>query len=234
MKILILVLSARRQPWGNMMDVSTETWDKDDHPQTQTLYYCGANPGKSSTEKIFYSPHLSESLEDISGRTIEAFEKSLELDWDLMARTHSSCYVHKQNLVDYCETLPRENLLHGLMTSGDMPFLWGGGHYIISRDVIGKFVANKDQWNLRIMEDVSITFLARKLGIPFTENGKMAAINLMSDGRYLCLVYGMGDNFDFTDFEDITKAHPHFFFRVKHDPNRSIDLKIMRSLKKYL
>lgn len=232
MKVLILVLSARRRPWASMMDVSMETWDAEDNPQTQTLYYCGKS-AEQSTDNIFYSPALTESLEDVSPRTIEAFEHSLELEWDFMARTHSSTYVHKRNLVEYAETLHRKNLLCGLMVGGDAPFMWGGGSYIISRDVIEKFVTNKHRWDAKVMEDNSITGLATELDIPLTGNGRMASIDQVADG-YVVTTYGIGSNFKFTNWEDITLSHPHFYYRCKQDFDRSQDLHIFRQLHKHL
>lgn len=234
MNVLILVLSARRDPWGSMLDCAIETWDSEDHPQTRTRYYCGKSPcGRLSDGKVWYSPELTESLEDVSPRTIEAFERALGLhDWDFMARTHSSTYVHKRNLVEFCETLHRRNLLCGLMVGGDRPFMWGGGSFIMSRDVIEQFVANKERWNLNVMEDNGITELANELSIPLSGTGRMASID-EHPTRYVVTTYGTGEGFTFTDWSDINKAQPHFYFRVKQDLQRHKDLEIMRQLKRH-
>lgn len=233
MTVLILVLSARREPWGEMMDCSMETWDAEVHPNTRTLFYCGKSD-RPSTSEVFYSPEHDEELERVSPRTIEAFEKSLSIpNWDFMARTHSSTYVHKRNLVDFCETLPRENLLSGLLVTGERPFLWGGGSYIMSRDVIEKFVENKSKWNTSIMEDNSLTDLANELKIPMSGNGRMASIDKIDNG-YLVTTYGVGEGFTFTDWNDINKANPHYYFRCKQDMRRHEDLMIFRELKKHL
>ena len=231
-KVLILVLSARRDPWGLLMDTQMETWDAEEHPQTRTLYYCGK--GGESTEKVFYSPGLTESLEDISSRTIEAFEHAASLpDWDYLARPHSSTYVHKRNLVQFCEAAPRENTLYGCYTEGDKRFLWGGCHYIFTRDVIEKMVANKEKWDSWVMDDQSITALAEFLEVNVLP-AHSATINLVNNG-YNCIVYGHGENFDFNNFEDVgEKAGDHFFFRVKQDCQRHQDLHIMRELKRCL
>jgi hypothetical protein len=234
MKVLILVLSARREPWGSLMDCSMETWDSEpDYPQTQTLYYIGKS-NEPWTPRVFSSPELTESLEDVAPRTIEAYEKALDIpDWDFMARTHSSTYVHKRNLVDFCETLHRKNLLCGLLVTGVKPFLWGGGSYIMSRDVIEELVANKDKWNRNIMEDNALTDLANELGIPMSGNGRMASIDHVSDG-YLVTVYGVGEGFTFNDWTDINRAQPHYYFRCKQDLRRHEDLQIFRELKRHL
>jgi hypothetical protein len=215
------------------MDCALETWDVEYHPQTSTLYYCGKSD-KPSTDRVFYSPQFDEELERVAPRTMEAFGKSLELKWDFMARTHSSTYVHKKNLVDFCETLHRKNLLCGLLVTGERPFLWGGGSYIMSRDVIEKLVANKDKWNTGIMEDNSLTNLSNELDIPLSGNGRMASIDGQRDGSYQVTTYGTGEGFRFTDWNDIKKAHPHFYFRCKQDLRRHEDLEIFRKLKQYL
>lgn len=237
MNVLILVLSARRDPWGSLMDCSIETWDAEDHPQTKTRYYCGqlgqqpiTSPFKMPPwSEVWYSPQYDEELERVSPRTMEAFEKSLELEWDFMARTHSSTYVHKRNLVEFCETLHRKNLLCGLMVGGDRPFMWGGGSFIMSRDVIEQFVANKDRWNLNVMEDNGITELANELSIPLSGIGRMASID-EHPTRYVVTTYGTGEGFTFTDWSDINKARPHFYFRCKQDLQRHKDLDIFRKL----
>jgi hypothetical protein len=233
MNVLILVLSARREPWNHLMDCQMETWDSEDHPHTHTIYYCGKSQDGVNSTRLFYSPNLTESLEDVSLRTLEAFEMALSISsWDYLARPHSSTYVHKRNLVKFCETLHIENVICGIMTSGEKPFIWGGGHYIFSRDVIERMVANKDKWNRNVMDDQSITLMAEELGILVTQ-GHTTTVNLQPDGSFLTLVYGHGDNFTFTDFEDFNKAEGHFFVRCKHDPDRTQDLRIMRELHKH-
>lgn len=236
MKTLILVLSAMRDPWDKMLTTSKETWDAPDETRydTDVLYYCGKS-NLPATDRVFFSPNHDEELERVTARTLEAFEHSLNWDWQYMARCHSSTYVHKRNLAKYCETLPSKDVLEGLMTSGERPFLWGGGHYIISRDVIEKFVQNKGIWDMNVMEDVSMTRAAEKLGIPISP-GKSATICLEDwtiEGKKLCLCYNLAETFEFTDWADIMKAYPNYFFRCKQDLKRYLDLEIFRKLKEY-
>lgn len=231
MKVFILVLSARRDPWNSLMDCQQATWDSVEHPQTQTLFYCGKS-FDPSTEKVFYSLKHDEELERVSARTIEAFEKSLEYEWDFLARPHSSCYVHKANLVEFCETLPKDNSIYGIMTGGDKPFIWGGCHYLITRQAVEAMVANKDKWNLNVMEDNSLTEMVNELGIT-VRGGRSSTFNLQPDGSFVVLVYGVGDNFTFTDWGDVKKLHPHFFVRVKQDLQRDEDVRIMKELFKH-
>lgn len=238
MKALILVLSARREPWGTLMDCQRETWDAEYHPQAHTAYYIGGATEMSmvlrGSASVIHST-LSEELYDVSSRTIEAFECSLRIpDWNYLSRPHSSTYVHKRNLVRHLETLPHENLLAGLMTDGPEPFIWGGGHYIFSRDVIERFVEHKAAWRHDQMDDVAITRMAELLDIP-VHPGKTATIDLNPSGTHSCTLYGGGDSFSFRDFSDVAnQAGDHHFFRVKQDLRRDEDLRVMRELHKHL
>jgi len=210
------------------MECSQETWDKEPYPNTRTLYYCGKSEIPNS-ERVFHSPQYNEDLSQLAMRTLEAFEYSLTLDWDFMARPHSSTYVHKPNLVAHIETLPKTNLISGLMTSGPEPFIWGGGHYIFSRDVIERIVEQKEQWRNDLMEDGSITVMSRYFNIP-VHPGKTSTIDQKPNG-YDVLLYNGGENFSFTDFAEFPeKAKGHFYVRLKQDFDRSQDLLIMREL----
>ena len=231
MNVLILVLSARREPWGALMDTSMVTWDSVDHPKTQTLYYCGKSD-QPSTDKVFYSPTYTEDLEDVSSRTIEAFEESLKYDWDYLARPNSSCYVHKQNLVDYLRTSIWGNVIFGILTGGENSFLWGGCQFILSRDVVERMVAAKDKWNHNVMDDNSITELAKFLNVDIRE-GWCSSINANDDGSYTVISYGHGEGFVFRDWEDVKKLDGHYFVRCKHDPDRTQDLVRFRKLHEY-
>ncbi len=235
-KVLILVLSALRAPWGEMLDVQRSTWNTVPHPQTQTLFYCGKFAGvPPSWPDVYFSEQYGESLEEICPRTREAFEHALGLEWDYLARTHSSTYVHKKNLVDFIEKneLPGDNLFCGLTVAGDLPFVWGGGGYIMSRDVIERFVIAKDQWDLGMMEDRALSKLATQLKVPWNGSGKMASINELQDGSYFVMGYG-SDSFNSREWSDLNKLHPNYYIRVKQDLRRERDLDLMRQIHKYM
>ncbi len=228
MNVLILVLSARREPWGSLMDCQMETWDSELNLQAPTLYYCGKSD-RPLTNKELYSDTLDESLENVSSRTIEAFECALELpDWDFLARPNSSCYVHKANLVKFCETIPTRDSIYGVLSEWGM--MWGGCHYIFSRDVVKDMVVNKDKWNHKVMDDESVTAILNEIGYELKSKGWCASINLQPNGEHLCLTYNHGENFTFTDWADVNKLGDHFFIRCKYDPDRTQDLMIFRKL----
>jgi hypothetical protein len=231
--VLVLVLSSRRDPWGDLMDVSLATWDADPHPQVRTLYYCAHGSNALFRDNVRYSA-MEDSLENISPRTFEALKWALDIQgWDYLARPNSSCYVHKGNLAKHCDTLPKTGVLRGAWTGGKDGFLWGGGQYIISRDVVERMVA-AGGWKNGLMDDEALTDCAKGAGVSMDQGCVFATIDDQFEGKWLCMTYGLGEPFTFTDFADLKKADGHFFFRVKQDHSRRLDEKLMRELKRNL
>lgn len=230
---LILVLSAIKKPYGMMLEKAIETWDSVKHPDTTTLYYIGHRP-EPSTNQIFVSA-FDESLYNIGRRTIEAYEHALTIPgWTHLARVHSSCYVHKRKLADYVNALLDTDVMYGLQadTIHGESFLAGCGHYLFSRDVIAKLVDHKHAWDHSIMEDNAVSKLSKSIGIPW---GKLrtCSIDPYPGGGWQCIAYHGLPGISFTDFSDLNKLD-QFFYRVKYDSDRSVDLKLMDLLFKHL
>lgn len=230
---LILVLSAIKHPYGAMLEKAMTTWDSIAQADTTTLYYVGG--GGQSCLRIFRSS-IDEALYNVGRRTIEAYGHALTIPgWTHLARPHSSCYVHKRKLAEYVNTLPDTGVMYGLegKTQTGEPFLAGCGHYIYSRDVIESLVQHGHQWDHRIMEDNAVSKLAISLGIPFGQV-RTCSLDRQQGGQWLCISYHSAHpSFLFTDFADLDKID-QFFFRVKFDSDRSMDLKIMDLLFKHL
>lgn len=254
-QVLILTLSALRPPWGALLDKAMQTWDSVEQPNTQTVFYIGMR-APPTHPKLFCSPRYDESLGTIGKRTTEAFQHSLSIPgWTHLARPHSSCYVHKRKLVEYVDTLPDTQVMCGLeaKTPTGQPFLAGCGHYIYSRDVIMQLVTHQEQWDHSLMEDNAVSKLAISLGIPF---GKLRTCSIdrkqiigipdgsvspevkaeaeRLGGAWLCMSYHSEHQpFVFTDFRELDKTD-HFFFRIKQDCQRHVDLELMDLLFKNL
>lgn len=229
---LILVLSAIRKPWGAMMEKQMSTWDSIEHSNTTTLYYVG-NEGTPGP-KVFVSG-LDEGLRNIGRRTIEAYEHALTIPgWTHLARPHSSCYVHKRKLAEYVDALPDVDVMYGLQadTIHGESFLAGCGHYLFSRDVIARLVEHKDKWDHSIMEDNAVSKLSKSIGIPWGKI-KTCSIDPYPGGGWQCIAYHGLPGISFTDFNDLNKLD-QCFYRVKYDPDRSVDLKLMDELFKHL
>jgi hypothetical protein len=234
-KVLILAIGCQKEPWDVMMQTSLDTWDSINVDGVETIFYFG-NPVKENTSKCIYFP-VVETYNAMGEKMMRAFEWVLQnKEFDYVARVNSSCYVDKKRLIEYIQTLPDNNVFAGLTIKGGDDYkedwLWGGGQFIISRDVVQKFVDNKEHLRHDLMEDVAISFLANKLEIPFYQGRACSIDNAGND--WICVVYGGGETFIFNNWEDVKLKSNEHFYRVKQDSDRSIDKLVMENLFKTL
>lgn len=229
--VLILVLSCDRPPYDTMVTTQQNTWDSIDVPGTETLYYFGGTQTYCQDKFLYLG--IEDKLFNMGHKTLAAYEWVLQnKTFDYIARVHSSTYVDKKRLIEYVQTLPDNNLFAGVVTESQNGFryLWGGGHFVLSRDVVQRLVANKHHWQHKYMEDESVSLLANWLSIPFTP-GLSASIDNMGD-HWRCISYG-GETVSFTEWVDL-KRLGHHFYRVKQDGKRWVDKFIMEELFKVL
>lgn len=216
-------------PYPQLMQASRETWDSEVVAGAPTRYY--SNPLKNCPPRTMQFPSGG-GLYDMGYKNLMAYRWALDnLSWDYMARVNASCYVRKQALLDHVQSLPDHRLFRGVKTNTvhAVPFLWGGGQFIMSRDVIQAFVDHSEQWDHSEMEDVAMSILAPRLGIALDGNGMACSINQVGDG-WNCIAYGSA-GFDFTTFSEFReKIGSQFFIRVKQDMKRDVDVLIMREL----
>ncbi len=241
-KILILVVSSNDKPYKQMVKTSLETWDSIDVENCETMYYFGEAIKDDLSVYIpnqnpkFLFDSVKETYSNMGHKLLYAFQWVLRnKDFDYIVRINSSCYCDKKHLVKYIETLPETNVFAGVKVGAgeqhEQPWIWGGGQFILSKDVVEKVVEHKHKFNHNLMEDVALSFLINDLEIPYTE-GSACSINKQENG-WLLLTYGGGEQKEFKDFEEIKDCGQHFY-RVKHDPDRSIDAVVMNELYRLL
>lgn len=231
-KVLILAIGCSLKPWNKMFNTSLETWDSIEVDGVETIFYFG-NPMQENTNKASYFP-IEEHYNTMGNKMLKAFEWALKnKDFDYIARVNSSCYVDKNELIKHVQTLPEKDLFQGLIvpaSENQFSWCWGGGQFIISKDVVSKIIIGQSLWDHNIMEDVALSKIVSDLYIPFT-NGVACSIdaNLSKDNfAYTC--YGT------TSFnsDKVVKAEGQFFYRVKTDRDRSVDEFLMKQLFKVL
>jgi hypothetical protein len=239
--VLIFVISATTHPYRKMIDTQMETWDSEGVDGTGTVYYTG-NPAFTPEDYRVVSFPIDEAYATMGHKDLLAYRWALESrPWDYMARVNASCYVHKSRLLEYAQPLPESGLFRGLIVPNhpycgvSRPFCWGGGQYLISRDVIEAFVAVGDRWRHDVMEDVAMSELAQESGFSLDGNGRCCSINKQPDRNWNCVTYGSPiGGFEFSDFAEVRRLEDQFFFRCKCDSDRNTDAEVMRLLKQYL
>ncbi len=220
-----------------MIQTAMETWDAEPLEGTRTVYYCGRPTGGNTDRIIAFD--VTDELMFMGKLTLAAFTHALkELHWDYIGRPNISCYVRKKSLLDHCQGLPDKGVIHGIACGPTFccgtkrNWLWGGGQFILSRDVVESLVGQQAKWRHDLMEDVALSELAQDCGYALG-NGKMCSIDKNGDG-WTVTAYNGKEGFHFTDWRDISKADDQYFFRVKHDPDRSVDAVVMRLLKQHI
>jgi len=227
-KVLNLVLSCHTPPYGRLADKSEQTWESIHVDGVETVFYFGRT-GLQNTDKRIYLP-VEESLYTMGDKLIMAFEWALaNKEFDYLSRPHSCIYVDKKALFYYCQTLPEENVFASLEVTDDIPWMWGGVGFILSRDVVQKVVDNKNLLDRSVMEDKSLSYIINHLGIPYTK-GWGASIDKLHTDKWQCIMYNYGESFTFENWEDIKKAKGQYFYRVKQDGQRWLDEFIMEQL----
>lgn len=234
-RVLIAVIANSGHPYPALVKSSLATWDAVDVPGTETVFYFdrGYKGGMPKTISV----NMDGELLSMGKRNLIAFDWLLKhRQWDFMARVNASTYVRKQRLHDYVQDIPATGLYRGLVT--DAPhggkYCWGGGGFIISRDVVQKIVENGGKMNHREMEDVSLGLLVQQIGIPLDGMGRMCSVDHQPVG-YVCHIYndGTGGGFKFTDFSDMKKVDGQHFIRVKQEGQRPHgDIHVMNELRK--
>ncbi len=236
--VLIYVLASKKDPYRKMIDTAMATWDAEPLEGSQTMYYTGY-PTAGDTDRIISFP-VTDELNFVGRITLAAFTHALKhWTWDYLARPNISCYVHKRRLLDHCQNLPERGVIQGIKALPTYhcgvlrPFLWGGGQYILSRDVVENLVGQQARWKHTLMEDVAMSELALDCGHDLGD-GLMCSLNKKENDGWNLLAYGGKPGFDFTEWKEVSKADDQFYFRCKHDPDRNVDAMVMRLLKENL
>lgn len=241
-RVLILVVSCENQPnngirYRDMCETSLRTWDSIEINGVETIFYFGFLDTPFSNEKVVSFP-VEESLFTMGHKDLLAYEWALKnKSFDYVARVNSSCFVDKQKLFDYCQNIQENNLFQCVIAESCHGFLygWGGGHYLMSRDVMQKIVDKKHLWNHKWIEDEAMSVVVKLLDVPF-KNGYACALHKKDNG-YICFYYGNGlgggEEFkELSEMKNFPTLKDQFFFRVKNDGDRSVDEVLMNELYK--
>ncbi len=233
-KVLILVVSVQAPPFGKMIETSLRTWDSIDVDGVETVFYC-SRPKLQNTEKIIYID-VDESYFTMGYKMHAAFDWALaNKEFDYIARVNASCYVDKKQLIAQVQDMADSNLFSCLevaATPTEQKWSWGGGQFILSRDVVEQIIKHRNLWNHSIMEDKALGHLMNLLSIPYTR-GKACSIDKLEGDKWRCLCYD-AESFEFTDFADVALKSKNYFYRVKQDYDRNMDEYVMNELFKQL
>lgn len=218
--VLIYVLSSANDHYPQLLRASLDTWSKPEVAGVQSYFYSDPTPTK---HKNVLSFPVGRGIREEMKQDYLAFRWALNnLKWDYMARPNASCYVRKTKLLEYVQGLPDRNLFRGILApkSDGTSYLWGGLQFIFSRDVVQSMV---DRWDFRSqleIEDIGLSLLASRIGIPLDGNGRSIVI-ARDNSKWKAIFYDEGSQgaFLFDNFSELSdKASRHHFFRLRQFP----------------
>ncbi len=234
-KILIAVLSSELGPYPALRAASKETWDAEPGGM-QTIYYTSQ---PCPAEGALMGLPVPDGLYEMGRKDLAAFERLLVMEgWDFLARINSSHYVSKRLLKQFVDKLPMRDFIGGVGAPGEngrSPYLWGGGGYVISRDVVMNIWNQREKWHHLLMEDVALSDIAGKIGYPLANVGGAVSINWRpATENWLAISYhgATQGGFEFNTFEEFAEKNTSHFIRVKQDGDRQRDVFIMKELKR--
>jgi hypothetical protein len=146
MKILVLALGARAEPYPALMRAQRETWASAHVEDVETLFYLGGHALTVQDGELLLP--VSDELRDVGRKTLAAFEWAVSnRDFDLVFRTNSSSYVDLINLRQYAHEHGRDCRFYGgfLGLFDKLPFASGSG-YFLSRDLVELVLEYGGEW----------------------------------------------------------------------------------------
>lgn len=200
----------------------------------ETLFY--SSMGTKPEWPGLICVNAPEGYYNIGHKNLLAYKWALDnREWDFMARINASCYVSKKLLVDHVQKQPERELFQGCTAPlvGGGLFLWGGGQYLISRDVVQAMVNKPQLWNHALMEDVAMSEMVQKMGYTLDNDCASCSIN-RTPNDWLTIAYSNRSQggFNFNEFSEFKEQNRCHFIRVKQDGDREGDIRIMRELHK--
>ncbi len=202
-KILITVLSLEQEPYISLEKTIRDTWASKPYPNVDIIYYYGGSDEIKLVGDKFYS-NTSEGLYNIGYKTLNLFDYLLKNhDFDYIFRTNSSSYVDIEKLLTFIKDRPSEKFYSGVIGKHNNILFASGSGYFISRDLVDLVVRERNKWDHKLIDDVSLGKLMSENGIKIYKGKRCDMINYTHN------------------------MNNHYHYRVKTENNRSNDIKLM-------
>lgn len=178
-RVLILVLTCLERGFEVMDACVRKTWGAIAKKRGIDIYYLYSTVGLSKeieiqeeTNSIWYKG--PEGYCQIGYKTLGAFKAIQTKKYDYILRTNSSSFILLDNLLKYLDNAP----LTGFYAGPEIPYhttqlsfeFASGAGYILSRDLVDRFVAESHLWDHSYPDDVSVGKFLLDRGINFTSN----------------------------------------------------------------
>lgn len=190
MKILVMILSFNETPYKELMWAQQDSFDSINVDGVRSIYYHGGQFDNGTIKLAVKHSNPNSSWERVSFQCTDAyyymaakFKEALEYvkdwDYDIIFRTNSSSYVHKQRLKNFADTLPTEKLYAGWTFTDSEDFggaCVSGAGIFLSRDT-AEILRNEIDPAVEREEDVEVGRILRRNGIVAIDDKSRVDIN---------------------------------------------------------
>jgi hypothetical protein len=166
MRILVLVLGTRAQPFPELIETIKRTWASVAVPDVDVLFYYGDGDRRELEGRDLYLP-VGDDLPNTGRKTLACFDYILEnRDFDMVFRTNCSTYIDLPNLRRYVDAnAARTRFYAGKGNSVDgIDFATGTGIFL-SRDLVQLSVDDQARWDHSYLDDVALAKLLHDHGV---------------------------------------------------------------------
>lgn len=154
MNIIILVIATSNDFDKNLLKSTKDTWVSYFKDSYYKLYYLIGNSKNVIVEDILYSD-IKEDVMTVGFKTIDAFQRINNENYDYVIRTNLSSYLNVHKLVQFLMDKPRNSFWSGL---GDVNFS-SGACYILSKDIVQLILKYKNLWDHLKIDDVALSHM---------------------------------------------------------------------------
>ena len=165
MKVLVLVLGCRADPYPALVETIKRTWASVKAEDVDVLFYYGGTELVDAGRDLFLP--APDDLPHVGEKTIAALAYVLaNRDFDLVFRTNCSSYVDLPNLRDFALAHGREHDFYsGLLGVHQGITFASGSGFFLSRDLAEVVVAQRSAWDHSLVDDVALGALLAHHGV---------------------------------------------------------------------
>jgi hypothetical protein len=167
MKLLVLILATKKQPWERILREGIyKTWASKEYDNVKIVSYYGDVKEKREDGSGLYLPT---PCIQYTHKTLLAFKHSLEnYDFDFILRTNVSTYVRVKRFYEWLKDKPLEKFYSGF-PHNHKKFGVSGTCMVYSKDLIKMIVDNMNKIK-RNPDDVALSKFLNDMNVPRVKN----------------------------------------------------------------
>jgi hypothetical protein len=190
LKIAVVIISSKNEPYLSLDDAVRKTWGNVKHPDIEIFYCYGGEKLNFISGNDIYTNH-DETLSNIGRKILTSFEMIKDRKFSYLFRTNTSSYIFQDNMINFLKNKPTQNFYCGVVgryhLDSSIAFCSGAG-YFLSRDVFNKILDHSNDWDHSHLDDVSLGIIMKNLNVPISNVAKrltLSDINFNYDEKIL-------------------------------------------------